>query len=146
LFTELGESTPEIDEVVEHASEPQWALSLDDGLVLIIDLVQGQGTLSLCTSLGRPLDDERLRVWEAMLVYSSVYQNNGGISMALDQPGGECQMLSSLAAFDLDVDRLRRGILDLAHKARLWREVVASGADPMRAPPQAREAFNAVWG
>ncbi len=147
LFTELGESTPEIDRVIEHPGEPRWAIGLNDDLLVTVDLVEDQSALILCADVGRPQEQHRLRVYEAMLMYSSLRQSNGGFTMALAQADGECQILSDIAARDVDVHRLRTGILDLASKARLWREVVALGADPTRASPGAHQILGAtVWG
>ena len=127
LLTDLVESTPEIDEVVQLDS--RWIVSFNDAIDVMAELDSSRDLLTLSTDLGRPPANRRGAVTELLLMYTSLMPTTQSTAMALTEPDGEFQQLRVLPVAQLDLAVLKSSLLDFTSLARLWREVVAQGGE-----------------
>ena len=72
LLVELGERTPRIESIVQEADAPRWAIELEDGHIVLAELDEERGRLSLETDLGRPPEEHRLATCEALMMLTSL--------------------------------------------------------------------------
>ncbi|MGK6306736.1 type III secretion system chaperone [Variovorax sp. DT-64] len=96
LLVELGESDQRIESIVQEADAPRWAIELEDGSIVLAELDEDRGTLSLETDLGRPPEEHRLATCELLMMLTSVEHASKGWAMALAEPGGEFQLCSHI--------------------------------------------------
>lgn len=136
MLLELGESTPEVVEILQDGAA--WIVTLEDDLPVLLER-DWAGTLSLTVDLGQPPERQRQAVCEAMMNYNSLIQATGGMALAVAEPGGEFQQCCLMPAEPMNVDMLRSIVLEFAERARLWKQVVALGADPALLPAAAAE-------
>lgn len=130
MFAELGETTPEVDEVVQPEGAPSWGVAFDGGIEVLAELDEDSGLLELSCDLGPAPEQNRLAVCETLLAYNTLRGVTGGVAMALAEPGGSFQQLASLPAAGLQLGALKAALLNFAAKGAVWRQVVASGATP----------------
>ena len=130
LLVELGERVPRVQGIVQEAEAARWAIELEDETVILAELDEGLGRLSLETDLGKPPEEHRLATCEALMMFTSLEHAAGGIAMALSEPGGEFQLCAHLSESDLQLDKLESSLLSFSDHARQWRDVVARGAQP----------------
>ena len=128
LFAELGPQAPEIVSVSQDGQADAWAVELDDGMIVEAALDGERGVLSFSSNLGRPNDDVRTDVYQSLLLYNSLRDRTGGVTMSLAEPSGDVVQSYDLDLRDLTAVTLHNLVLNLAAKARLWQNVVASGA------------------
>ena len=131
LLVELGERTPQIQNIVqeEEAEEakPRWAIELEDGSVVIAALDTDHRKLSLETGLGRPREEHRLAICEALLMFTSL-KHVDNTAMALSEPEGEFRLCSHLPECDFDAFKLQTTLNNFAVTAQRWRAAIARGA------------------
>ena len=130
LFSELGPQTPEIDAISQDEATPTWAVALVDGAPIEAALDEDRGVLALSTTLGRPAEEHRVAVYEALLMFNSLRAQTGGVVMSLAEPAGDAELGYDLAVAELTPAVLQTVLLNFAAKAQAWRRVVASGAAP----------------
>ncbi|MDR6537723.1 type III secretion system chaperone [Variovorax soli] len=128
LLVELGERTPSIESIVQEAGAPRWAIELDDGLVVIAELDEERGRLSLETDLGRPPEEHRLATCEALMMLTSLEHASHDWAMALSEPGGEFQLCGHIGWGEPYTTDLQSPLLEFATQAQQWRDIVARGA------------------
>lgn len=126
LFSDLGENTPEVVEIVQHGSEASWAISLDDDLVVIADLSENAELMTFSADLGQPDAQNRAGLCESLLAYNALRLTTG-VTMATSEPGGPFEMHCDVTAASLDLPTLKAIVLNFAAKAALWRQIVATG-------------------
>lgn len=128
LLASMCEYTPDVEEVIWNSDGPMWSLELRGDTVIVVELSADGHSLCLRADLGQPPAQHRLRVCEALMTYTSLRQETGGITMALTGVGGDVIQLCDIPAFQLDAQGLGTIVINFAEKARLWRHVVAEGA------------------
>ena len=104
---ELAEAELTIAALVELA-EGDFALRFDSGVDVEVENLTDTGHAALSSVIGTPAETERLRVYEAMLIYGMLWRDNGGVHMALTEPRGALMQLAEIPAFDLTQVSSRR--------------------------------------
>ena len=82
------------------------------------------GHAALSSVIGTPAETERLRVYEAMLIYGMLWRDNGGVHMALTEPKGALMQLAEIPAFDLTQGEFAAVIKNFVEKAVIWRSLL----------------------
>ncbi len=128
LIGDLGDAIPEVIEIVQHGQGPSWALSFEGDVVVIADLDVDSGVLEFSADLGRPAEQNRAAVCEAVLAYNALRRDTGGITMALSEPGGDFEQHYDITAAELNPGLLKAIVVNFAAKATMWRQTIAAGA------------------
>ena len=68
------------------------------------------------------------RLYEQLLVHNHRWEQQGGLRMALDQPGGNVVLMQDLAIEGLDVTRLCSALTAFAASAKALREAMTASA------------------
>ncbi|MFO1026789.1 MAG: type III secretion system chaperone [Acetobacteraceae bacterium] len=134
LMQNLGPATEGVEAVVERAPG-QWAVRLADGGELTVELDPEAGALALMLPVAAPALAERLRVYEAALLYNSLWRETGGTRLAMAGENGTITVGLELPAAALDLSVLQDALKLLAARADTWREVIGD-APAVEGPPQ----------
>ncbi len=127
LFSSLGPASPDVAEVVEDAGGSRWVVLVRD-LTVVFTLRADGRSLTLCTDLGRPVLARRTAVFEAMLLYASLHETNGGHWMALAAADDDCQLFRELPVEGLGVSPLLGALETFTAMAHAWRTVIEKEA------------------
>lgn len=132
LLVEVGERTPHIESIVQAADASRWAIELEDGSIVLAELDEERGRLSLETDLGQPPEEHRLATCELLMMLTSVEHASEGWAMALAEPGGEFQLCGHAQVAEASVVDLQSNFGSFISRAQEWREIVARGAQQER--------------
>ena len=130
LLDELGPTMEKLV-LIEQATTNSWLIVLDDfesALSLRLDAETNRVTLSC--ELGRPQEETRLRIYEALLTYNGLAELHGGIRMALREPGGVVIQEFDIQLERLDLNLLRQILEDFSNKAAAWEQIIESADTP----------------
>ena len=126
----------EVQEVARDEGAMRWTLLLGDGSRVEVHHRLEPGLLVLNAGIGTPEPSRRPQVLETLLLYSSLRASTG-TSMAVAEPGGECEMFAELSMARLDACVLAQEIRRFSDMARRWRAIVR---DSVGEPPATRAA------
>lgn len=141
IVQELGPQTTEIDAVLQQ-DESNWVLMLEDESAIIIEWASNPSRLVLSANLGRPGEGSQLPVYETLLSYNLLWQDTGGVRMAIDGPQGEVMLIYDLFDDHLTVADLQTVVLNLASIAGIWRDYVKKDNSTASLPPIGSESVH----
>jgi hypothetical protein len=116
----LAEGEPTVVSLVA-LDEDNFVLVFENGIEVEVENLTGSGQVALSSTIGTPGESERLRVYEAALIYGLLWRDNGGVHMALTEQKGAMVQLAELPAFDMTLGDLTAVIKNFAEKALIWR-------------------------
>ena len=124
LMTEVG---PLDDDIVEVAqtSDDSWAIRFED-VDIEVERDPLGGRLVLSAEIAVPRREDRVTVYEALLSYSMLWRETGGLRMALAEPGGAAVQLVDVSIADLTPKLLATVAANLAERTLVWRAFLAS--------------------
>lgn len=127
LMAEMG---PVLDPLlIESFSDPAcWGVLLDEETPVLVDLDEQAGMLMLSIEVVVPTEMGRPRLYEQLLLHNHRWEQQGGLRMALDQPGGNVVLMQDLAIEGLDVTRLCSALTAFAASAKALREVMTAAS------------------
>lgn len=136
LLEEVGPATEEVEEVLQHTTGKEgagaWTVRWagEEELEVTLDFVPDQEKLVLGTSLGAPPEARRAACLELALLYNFNWADSGGLKIGLDAPGAEggLELMFDAGTAQLDLPGLQNVLTNFAHKATVWRRLVAAGA------------------
>lgn len=141
LLQELGPVTPEIDAVMQQ-DESCWLLVLEDESSITVEWTGNPDRLVLSTALGRPSENAQLSVYETLLSYNLLWQDTGGVRMAIDGPNGDVILIYDLFDDHLLVADLQTVVLNLVSIASIWRDYVQKDTSAHALPPIGSESVH----
>jgi hypothetical protein len=103
-----------------QTGDQSFVMQLDSGIDIEADYLAETGRMALSAIIGTPADAERLRIYEAMLIYGLLWRDTGGVHMALAEPGGAVVQLAEIPAFDLTPGDLAMVVKNFEAKALIW--------------------------
>lgn len=127
MMDELGPATRMVEEVRQY-EDNGWAVVCGENTIIELQFDGGPGKLVFSTDLGKPEENQRLAVYEMLLTYNFLWEDTGGVKMALDRPGGHVVQLYDLDAAELDLGTLQTVLDNFTEKARFWAEVITTGS------------------
>lgn len=134
LVRDMGPLVEEV-EAIEQLGPHRWAIGLVDGGALSVDYSEQTGKLVLAADCGQPQEGNRLQVYETLLTYNSLWEETGGLRMALDRAGGGVVLALDLAPQALTAGLFATVVQNFAAHARLWKRAVQDLGDTMDTPP-----------
>jgi hypothetical protein len=126
LMEALGPHDDEI-EMITRNGDAEWSVAFDEEAIITLQHVADQHKLMLSMPLATPPTEQRLAAYQAMLSYNLLWQETGGVTLALGGAHGAAYLLFALSTVDLDVDQLDTVLTNFAAKGRIWREAITSG-------------------
>ena len=84
------------------------------------------GRLVFTVAIGTPSEANRLRIYEALLLYNVIWRDTGGLRMALSGPGAGALQIADLADADIDPRRIVLVAVNMAERALLWRGMMTA--------------------
>ena len=130
---ELAKGEASVLSLVQTA-EDDFVLRFESGIDVEVENLTDSGHAALSSVVGTPLESERLRVYEAMLIYGLLWRDNGGVHMALTGPAGALVQLAEIQPRDLTQGELMAVIKNFEEKAVVWRDFLAPDAASDPAP------------
>jgi hypothetical protein len=130
---ELAEAEPAVTALVE-IDAGDFVLRFDSGVDVEVENLTDAGHAALSTMIGTPAETERLRVYEAMLIYGMLWRDNGGVHMALTEPRGALMQLAEIPVNDLTQGELAAVIKNFAEKVLIWRSFLEAQASSGEVP------------
>lgn len=127
LFEALGPLDDEI-ELIMRNGETEWSVAFEEDIVITLTLVAEQHKLMLSMPLATPPAEQRLAAYQTLLCYNLIWEETGGVSMALGGAHGAVIQLFALSTVDLDLEGLHLVLQNFAEKGRVWRDVIGSGS------------------
>lgn len=131
LLQEVAALTPQITSL-DKGEDDAWLLSFDDKPEILVEWADQPERLVLSACLGRATEPQRLAVYETLLSYNLLWQDTGGVRMALDGPEGEVFLIYDLFDDQVSVVDLQGVLLNLANIAGIWGEYVTRAEDQAR--------------
>ncbi|MFM2277886.1 MAG: hypothetical protein RLZZ444_117 [Pseudomonadota bacterium] len=118
-----------------RVSDDSWQMDFEDDLSILFELNIVGATLGIVARLGVPSANRRLTVYGALLNFSALWQQTGGVRGALDGADG------ALLIGELDLERLTetgllQGLEAIRSHARLFVELITTdtaGVDDVNA-------------
>jgi hypothetical protein len=111
-----------------------WAIRFEDVDVLAEWDAQ-RSRLVMSTLIGTPPPERAAEVMEALLSYNALWNQTGGITMALTGPGGDALQFADLAGDAIAARQVAVVSVNLAERARIWRSFLALGEPQEAAAP-----------
>lgn len=112
---------------VAQLSDDTWQVDYEDSPSIVIRLDEAAGRLALQSVLGQVPTARKLAVYEALLVYSVLWRETGGVRGALNGEG-EAMLLVDLILASVSESLLHRALDNFSVKARYFAVHVAAGA------------------
>lgn len=111
----------EYEDVVYLArlSEDTWQIDFSDDRSLLVEIDLEGAALAVVVPLGKPQDQRRLQVYSALLTYSSLWQDTGGIRGALDG-SGNALLIGQLALVEVGEARLHDALVAMRESSRMF--------------------------
>lgn len=106
---------------VGRLSETRWAVVISDETQLVIDHQPASEKFVFSIDLGTPAAQDRTAVYETLLVFNSLTEGTGGVTLALTEPGGSVMMWYELRDSGLDQQTVTEVVTGLAARAAIWR-------------------------
>jgi|RhiMetdeSRZDD1v2_1073273.scaffolds.fasta_scaffold108259_2 hypothetical protein len=122
----LAEGEPTVESLVA-IDEDSFVLLFASGIEVEIEDLADSPLVALTSMIGTPGDSERLRVYEAALIYGLLWRDNGGVHMALTGQQGAMVQLAEIPALDMTLGDLAAVVRNFSEKALIWRGFLASG-------------------
>jgi hypothetical protein len=141
LLQELGPQTPEIDAILQE-DEKSWLLVFADEKSVYVEWAANPERLVLSTGLGKPVEGSELQVYETLLSYNLLWQDTGGVRMAIDGPQGEIMLIYDLFDDQLSLSELQTVVLNISNIAGIWRDYVGKDSSVSSLPPISSETVH----
>jgi len=129
LMLALGPVTTGVEAVVEH-SPGQWAILLADGGEVTAELDDEASAIAFTLPVAAPAASERRRVYEAALLYNSLWRETAGTRLAMAGESGIITVGLELPVAALDLAALQDVLALLADRAETWHEVIRGQSAP----------------
>lgn len=119
---------------IARIADDRWVIQFE-AVDVQVECDEATGRVMLSTVIGTAPPLRTAAVYEALLSYSSLWRETGGVHMALDGPGGEVLQMVDLPASELRPDILVTVAVNLAERTAIWRGFFDN--DDADAPPPA---------
>lgn len=134
MIAAVGPDLSDIEGVLRRG-EDEWFVRFPD-LDVALESDEPSGRLVLSADLGRPSPQSRLAAYEALMSYTLLWRDTGGVVAALSADGAVVILLT-LHAAELDRALLATVLGNFVERARLLNAFVAQGGET----PEERDAL-----
>ncbi len=114
----------ELAEVTESEEGNAWLLVVNEDTIIDVYYDNEFKRLLFSGEIGAPLDHTRYNFYETILQYNYLWEETGGIRIALDGPSGNAVMMFDISLSDLDMVMLQTIILNFSETLTSWRKIM----------------------
>ncbi|MEJ1157311.1 type III secretion system chaperone [Prosthecomicrobium sp. N25] len=137
VLAEAGARDDAIAGVLRTAANA-WLVRFED-VDVEIEYDSAGDRLVFASVIGPVPQQKREEILEALLAYSFLARETGGVHMAMTAPGGEAVQMAAVPGEGAGVDRLVTVVTNMAENTRIWRAMFASAmglgaAEPVDVP------------
>ena len=125
LLEDVGAADEEIAAVYK-IGEDEWAIVYDEATTVLLTFDDLQQKLTLSIQIGRPIPEREHAVFGALLMYSFLRQQTGGVHAALGGTEGDAVLLFDWSPGESTAADLAALTANFAEKGRIWREFVTA--------------------
>ena len=124
LMSEVGPAA-DLAEVLEFDDQNLW--TLEYGAELLVEAVYDEtlNRLVLSAEIGQPRGENRSGLYETLLQFNYLWEQTGGVRLALDGTGGNVVQLFELSAVELDLATLLSVLANFVENIDTWRQIIA---------------------
>lgn len=116
-------------EEIRHYPPARWTVAFDATLIVDLDFDPPSGQLVLSAELGQPPAGEELAVYKLLLEVNQLWEQTGGLRMALDPARGRLKQIYAVTLAGLEPEALIKRLGNFAVAAHAWRAVVVTPPD-----------------
>jgi Tir chaperone protein (CesT) family len=131
ILQEVGARDDGIKEI-SAAGEAGWIVRFDE-VEIEVEFDPQTQRLMVSSEIGTPPEELRVQMYEAVLLYSMLWRDTGGLRMAMSESGGPITQMVDLHLSSLTTPVLATVLRNLAEKTLIWRKYI-NGTD--EAPPE----------
>jgi hypothetical protein len=131
----LSEAGPLDDGIVGIArtADDRWAIQFED-VDVEVEFSPETGRLLFATTIGTPPAARAPAIHEAMLSYTMLWRETGGVRMGLAGPGGEAVQMVDFPVAELRPDVVATVAVNLAARTLIWRGFLNDDSASARPP------------
>jgi len=134
LMNRIGPDNLDIDEV-EQSGESNWEIGLSSGVVIFVDWAPNPSRLVFSALIGRPNVDRRYVVFESLLTFNSLWEDNAGAKMAVNGAEGEVIFIFDWFADEPTLAEFNDTFRQFVEYADLWCQYVTSEPENAMSAP-----------
>jgi hypothetical protein len=123
LVAEVGPLDDEVRTIAQTADDA-WTVRYDH-VDVDVEFEAGADRLVISTAIGPAPAERRLALYEALLTYSLLWRDTGGVRMGLDRPGGDVVQMVDLPA-TITAAQLATTMSNMVDRALIWRQMFAA--------------------
>ena len=129
---EVGPRDDGIDQVLQTGEET-WAVRFEDVDVEVEFNPQTQRAM-FSADIGVPPEERRLPICEAVLVYSMLWRETGGLRMAMNETGGPITQMVDVDCITLTIGTAAAVLHNLRDRTLIWRKFFYGTDEALPAP------------
>ena len=116
----------ELEQVTEFAEDAAWALAFDRETQIDVEYDEAGARLVLTGNVGAVPEHARAKAYEALLQYTYIWTEHGGVRAALDPLNALVVLMVELPVAGLEISRLASVVQNFRGAIEGWRGVLAS--------------------
>lgn len=124
LWTALAHELPTVEAITFHEPTadcpPSWAIGFEGGDILLVDALTEPDRLVFSMTLGDVPPDQRLVMYETVLRANAWLATQDDVVVGIVLSGQQIVLKGQQRWADLDLDALRRTVLDIQGAAHAW--------------------------
>jgi hypothetical protein len=123
LLREIGPLLPAIHEIRQSEDELSWAIALENGGTIVVDIEDEGERMILRSEIGTAAEDDAA-LSTMLLRFNGLWQQTGGICLGLDEE--VVVMCHDVSANGIDTPTLCAILAGFAEKSEGWRRLLAN--------------------
>lgn len=124
LMEQIGPSDDAVGGVFSLGAD-RFVVSLGD-TDITVDHDAATNRLMFSCSCGLPRTERREQVYEALLLYTSLWRETGGVRMGLVEPGGEVVQMADIFVDDATPTLVVTILKNLSERVGFWRDFLTA--------------------
>ncbi len=124
LWSALAHELPSVEAITYHEPTddcpPSWAVGFEGGDILLVDALTDPDRLVFSMTLGDVPPDQRLETYETVLRVNAWLTTQDDVVCGIVLSGSQIVLRGQQRVAELDLDALRRTVLDIQGAAHAW--------------------------
>lgn len=115
-------------EMIARYKDTQWAICFQNDLIIAIEYIENKEQLVLFSEIGKPGVQNQLHLYQTILVFNSLYKDNEGMALGLDELNGNVIMTvkhpanQNVPEFVNSLERFHQQVLN-------WKSIIENDQD-----------------
>lgn len=121
----LIESEADDDHDDSEDAPLSWSFAFEDDDLVIVDYAPQDGRVVFTAVLPAPEESRRAEVYELLLQYNAIWQETGGVRMAIEGPGGPVLQIFDMPAHGIRGDDVADVLSGFLRKLPAWSALIS---------------------